>query len=162
MVAHREKCQEYSEKITIRKAEACDAHAIFLVSEASIAGKERWSEKLFSEDLNDTGKHYFAAVSEADENFICGFIGAAHILDEAHIMDVAVLPAFRRMGIGGKLLKTCLANAAEAGIRSATLEVRVSNASAIALYRHYGFCSRGIRKGYYPDKEDAEIYWKEW
>lgn len=161
-MAHCEKCQDNLEKITIRKAEACDAHAIFLVSEASISGEERWSERLFWDDLNDPDKSYFVAVSEDNENLICGFIGAAHILDEAHIMDVAVLPAFRRMGIGGKLLKTCLANAAKAGIRSATLEVRVSNASAIALYRHYGFCSAGIRKGYYPDKEDAEIYWKEW
>ena len=82
------------------------------------------------------------------------------ILDEAHITNVAVLPEYRKQGIGEKMMREILRIAKEHGAVAMTLEVRPSNAPALALYHKFGFVSEGIRKQYYEDNgEDAIIMW---
>ncbi len=76
--------------------------------------------------------------------------------DEAHIVTLATHPDFRRLGLGEKLLVGLVAAAKGAGARSVTLEVRVSNVAAQALYAKWGFLTVGRRRGYYRDNgEDA-------
>ena len=80
------------------------------------------------------------------------------VVDEMHILNVTVAPAWRRRGTGRWLLHFALARAARAGARRALLEVRESNVEARALYSALGFTRLGIRRDYYPEpREDAEI-----
>lgn len=78
-------------------------------------------------------------------------------LDEAEILDVVVAPAWRRRGIGARLVNSLLVRLWARGLRTATLEVREGNAAALALYRRLGFAVAGRRPGYYPDGEAAVI-----
>jgi ribosomal-protein-alanine N-acetyltransferase len=80
------------------------------------------------------------------------------MVDEAHVVTVAVLPSERRRGYGRALVHGLVGLAIEHGMHAATLEVRVSNAAARALYGAYGFYEVGLRKRYYSDNhEDAVI-----
>jgi [ribosomal protein S18]-alanine N-acetyltransferase len=83
------------------------------------------------------------------------------ILDEAHIILMAVHPHYQRQGIGCGLLLRLLETAHHRGMKYATLEVRASNRVAIALYTKLGFTSVGKRPNYYEDNgEDALVLWR--
>ncbi|MGV0023770.1 ribosomal protein S18-alanine N-acetyltransferase [Phormidesmis priestleyi] len=83
------------------------------------------------------------------------------IVDEAHITIVAVHPHYHRQGLGQTLLLALLHSAHQRGLERSTLEVRISNQSAIDLYQKFGFKVAGRRKGYYEDTgEDALILWR--
>ncbi len=87
---------------------------------------------------------------------IVGYIGVHIAADEAEVMNVAVLPAFRRRGFGRLLLQTARARCEELGCACLWLEVRESNEPALALYRALGFAVCGRRKNYYQEPtEDA-------
>lgn len=89
---------------------------------------------------------------------VVGYGGFWLMVDEAHISTIASHPQWRGRGIGELLLMTMVDGAVEMGARFVTLEVRVSNAVAQALYRKYDFEQVGIRRGYYSDnREDALI-----
>ena len=80
------------------------------------------------------------------------------MVDEAHVTTFAVLPAYRRRGLGGRLLWTLMELAVELGATVVTLEVRLSNAAARRLYQRFGFRPVGVRPRYYSDNgEDALI-----
>jgi ribosomal-protein-alanine N-acetyltransferase len=82
------------------------------------------------------------------------------VLDEVHILNLTVAPSARRRGLGRALLNRALDRAREVGATSAYLEVRVSNAAAIDLYRSAGFEEIAQRRDYYPaanGREDALI-----
>ena len=80
------------------------------------------------------------------------------IADEVHIFRIAVAPAWRRRGIGARLVAECLGSAPQRGARVAVLEVRPSSTAALALYRKFGFRVVATRPGYYSDSgEDALI-----
>ncbi|NLB42202.1 MAG: ribosomal protein S18-alanine N-acetyltransferase [Clostridiales bacterium] len=117
-----------------------------------------WSrESLRIEVEQNRCARYF--VVKEDEH-ILGYGGMWLVLDEAHITNIAVHPDYRRQGIGGQIINTLMKTAIKAGIERMTLEVRVSNHPAIALYKSFGFEEGGIRKGYYANnKEDALIMW---
>lgn len=119
-------------------------------------GAERWSENLLREEIYDKNKYYAVCYSGKS---VVGFGGYAQVLDEGHIMNIAVDPDYRNKGIGTYILKGLLNNGKKAGVSAFTLEVRVSNSIARLLYERAGFQFVGIRKKYYPDKEDACIYW---
>jgi [ribosomal protein S18]-alanine N-acetyltransferase len=77
-------------------------------------------------------------------------------------MNVAVDPDHRGRGLATMLLERLFELTADDMRRGYTLEVRVSNGTAIALYERLGFEARGIRRGYYTDnREDALIMWKD-
>jgi ribosomal-protein-alanine N-acetyltransferase len=87
---------------------------------------------------------------------LVGYILGHSCADEAHIVSVAVQKRVQRLGFGRALVHRFLADAAAAGARRVTLEVRPSNRSARALYRAIGFRVCGVRKRYYSDNgEDA-------
>ncbi|MEX2237062.1 MAG: ribosomal protein S18-alanine N-acetyltransferase [Dehalococcoidia bacterium] len=89
---------------------------------------------------------------------IAGFIGLWKMVDEAHIVTFAVRPELRREGIGSVLLEHAFRCAEELDLPALTLEVRISNTDAQALYEKWGFQKLGVRKRYYSDnKEDAAI-----
>ena len=91
---------------------------------------------------------------------IVGFAGMWMAFDEAHVTTIGVDPHYRGRGFGELLLLCMVDEAAARGATWLTLEVRVSNAAAQALYRKYGFTVEGTRKRYYSDNnEDALIMW---
>lgn len=119
-----------------------------------------WSRSIFVSELtrNDNAIYAVALVGER----IVGYAGVWIILDEGHITNIGVDPSFQRQGIGQGLMDMITKLAVERGAVAMTLEVRVSNFSAQALYTKLGFVPSGIRKEYYQDdKEDALIMWRE-
>jgi len=118
-----------------------------------------WSRDTFVYELETNNlAHYYVALQEAE---VVGYGGLWSVLNEGHVTNIAVHPLHRRKGIGQTLLSTLLLYAIRAGLTDVTLEVRVSNEPAKALYEHNGFVVEGRRKGYYSDtKEDALIMWR--
>jgi ribosomal-protein-alanine N-acetyltransferase len=97
-------------------------------------------------------------VAETESGQIVGLMVVWLIVDEAHIANLAVAPEFRQQGIGARLLTVGLIDAQARGMLTATLEVRVGNVAAQALYRRFGFAPVGRRARYYQDNgEDALI-----
>jgi ribosomal-protein-alanine N-acetyltransferase len=89
---------------------------------------------------------------------IIGFLGLWYMVDEAHIVTVAVREDARRRGVGEALVAAAIELARRRAAETVTLEVRVSNTGAQALYEKYGFTRVGRRRGYYTDNgEDALI-----
>ena len=118
-----------------------------------------WSRNSFEEELRNTSACYLVAVH--NETMI-GYAGMWLVVDEAHITNIAVHPAFRGLGLGKKLTLELINQAYKQGFGQITLEVRVSNLTARNMYKGLGFHEAGIRKGYYYDNnEDAVIMWKE-
>ncbi|WP_298269324.1 ribosomal protein S18-alanine N-acetyltransferase [Geobacter sp.] len=94
-------------------------------------------------------------VAKNREGRIAGYICSTHVLDEGEILDVAVRRDCRGKGLGRMLVTTAISTLTARGVSSIGLEVRASNASAIALYRRIGFETVGLRKNYYENGEDA-------
>lgn len=93
---------------------------------------------------------------------IIGFAGMWHVLDEAHVTTIGVVPEYQGKGLGELLFLSLVDEAMRRGATWLTLEVRVSNYSAQQLYRKYGFTIQGKRQRYYTDNnEDAYIMWSE-
>ena len=89
-----------------------------------------------------------------------GFAFTWRVVDELHLLNVAVLPAARRAGIGLALTNDILDHAMQEGIARILLEARGGNEPALALYRGVGFVETGVRRRYYADGEDAvEMTW---
>ena len=99
--------------------------------------------------------------SVSESSYLVGMGCLWSILDEAHITILGIDPHYQRQGLGQVMLYALLKSAKARQLQWATLEVRVSNQSAIALYRKFGFKDVGRRKGYYQDTgEDALILWR--
>jgi [ribosomal protein S18]-alanine N-acetyltransferase len=110
-----------------------------------------------------SGLNLFASkVSDTEiDNCLIGIGCFWSILEEAHITLIAIHPNYQHQGLGRLLLYGLLQKAWEEGLERATLEVRVSNESAISLYKKFGFQTAGTRPRYYPDnREDALILWR--
>ena len=89
---------------------------------------------------------------------ICGFSHFWRVADEAQLMNLAILPPYRRRGFGALLMQDAFAEAKLLGCRFMTLEVRRSNESALSLYRRLEFHKIGVRQAYYSDDgEDALV-----
>jgi len=118
-----------------------------------------WTRTMFEDELFNPDAYYL--VAETDGKTV-GYIGFWKILDEGHITNIAVHPDFRRRGYGRELIAAMIGKAKELGITAVTLEVRISNKTAISLYESFGFLAAGVRKKYYSDNdEDALIMWLE-
>ncbi len=117
-----------------------------------------WSLAMFVLELSKPAGICLAALNH--EGAIVGYCICSRYDTVWHIMNVAVAPERRRTGIATELLAALFARVDEAEPRF-TLEVRASNAGAIALYERHGFRGAGLRRRYYQDNgEDAVIMWR--
>lgn len=117
-----------------------------------------WSREAFYNELNHN--QYAVYVVLEDAGRIIGYGGVWIVLDEAHITNIAILPEYRGRKLGEALLKKVMEISKVKGAETATLEVRVSNTAARALYKKLGFQEGGIRKKYYTDnQEDGIVMW---
>ena len=121
-----------------------------------------WSRSLFAGELSKATSICLGAfVADGGDGTLIGYLVVSRYVDAWHVMNVAVDPDHRGRGIATMLLERLFEQTAEDARRGYTLEVRVSNATAIALYERLGFTSSGLRRGYYTDnREDALIMWK--
>jgi len=122
-----------------------------------------WSRSMFAGELAKPSSICVGAFEgDVEGGKLCGFLVVSRYVDAWHVMNIAVAPEQRGRGIGTMLLERLFELTADDARRGYTLEVRVSNGTAISLYERLGFESRGIRRGYYTDnREDALIMWKD-
>ncbi|HET9949723.1 MAG TPA: ribosomal protein S18-alanine N-acetyltransferase [Longimicrobiales bacterium] len=97
-----------------------------------------------------------ALVLESDEGGVIGYAILWCVLEEGELANLAVAPRLQGRGLGGQLLAAAMERARERGVERVYLEVRETNAHAIALYRRFGFVEVGRRRDYYErPREDA-------
>ncbi len=119
-----------------------------------------WSLSLFLSELSLRNSRYYL-VARVDA-MVVGYAGLMYTGDDGHVTTIAVDPAWHRAKIATRLLVELARAALERGARNLTLEVRVGNTGAQALYERFGFASAGIRKNYYVEtNEDALVMWAE-
>lgn len=133
---------------------------------ASVAALEKicfsdpWSEKSVASELDNELSLWLVAM---EGETLTGYVGSQSVMDEADMMNVAVVPKYRRQGIAEALILALITALKERNVKSLTLEVRASNESAQKLYEKLGFSQVGRRpKYYYHPTEDALILRKEW
>jgi [ribosomal protein S18]-alanine N-acetyltransferase len=115
-----------------------------------------WPAHAYRHELENNRLAHYIVARCGDE--IVGFAGMWLLVDEAHVTTFATRRAWRRCGIGERLLLALLDLAEARGAHEATLEVRPSNMPARRLYEKYGFKMVGTRTRYYSDNnEDALI-----
>ncbi len=120
-----------------------------------------WSRSMFAGELTKPSSICLGAF-DGDTGALLGYLIISRYVDAWHVMNVAVAPEHRRRGIAASLLDRLFELTVGDGRRGYTLEVRVSNTSAIKLYERAGFRARGVRRGYYTDnREDALIMWRD-
>jgi [ribosomal protein S18]-alanine N-acetyltransferase len=120
-----------------------------------------WSRSMFAGELAKPSSMSLGAY-DPEQRTLAGYLIISRYVDAWHIMNIAVAQAYRRHGIALSLLDELFAHTETDARRGYTLEVRVSNTSAIALYERAGFYSTGVRRGYYTDnREDALIMWRD-
>ena len=119
-----------------------------------------WSKKMLAEELDNQCAAFLVAVEPETEKAV-GYAGLLVVADEGYITNVAVDPSCRRQGVAAQLLQVFDNFAKGNHLAFLTLEVRPSNAAAIALYEGFGFREVGRRRNYYDlPKEDALILTK--
>ena len=143
-------------KLIIRDLVAADAQAVSKIEEETFSMP--WKAEDFLEMAEADYAYYYVAEVDGE---IAGCCGVRNMAGEGEITNVVVAEKFRRQGIGRALMEYMLKETPGNGIGECTLEVRVSNAPAIALYESLGFRGEGVRPGFYEKPaEDALIMWK--
>ena len=144
--------------IDVRPLQLRDLAAIEVIERS--AYPTPWSRSMFAGELSKPSSVCLGAFD--DDDVLVGYLITSRYVDAWHVMNVAVAPDLRRRGIASTLLGRLFELTATDDRRGYTLEVRVSNTGAIALYEGLGFETRGVRRGYYTDnREDALIMWRD-
>ena len=132
-----------------------EGHVAAIAELEKLCFSDPWSVTSIATELQSRLSYWLVAVENGE---VVGYIGSQSVLGESDMMNVAVHPDHRRKGIAESLVNSLSCDLKERGNVCLTLEVRASNASAIALYEKLGFQQVGLRKNYYRNpKEDALI-----
>ena len=134
----------------LRLATESDLPAILAIEQTSFP--QPWTSAAFRNEFKNPYSRLWVL---EERTLVIGYICTWFIDDEGQIVNVAVLPAYRRQGIGKFLVQHALQEAKKQGVRSLSLEVRSSNFAAVDLYRSFGFEEVAMRKRYYGNGEDA-------
>ncbi len=134
-----------------------DLDAVLKIEQASFPVP--WTRGMFEQELRISTSHFFVAKALPGKEIV-GYAGYWQVVDELHLINIAVQPEYRRQGLGKHLLFYILYDGKRLGLKKATLEVRASNLAAQRLYEQLGFKNIALRKNYYADNlEDAVIMW---
>jgi ribosomal-protein-alanine N-acetyltransferase len=141
-------------KLRVEPMRLEDVPAVHRIESASFPVP--WPDYAFRQELQTNHMAHYLVVRAGRETIAYG--GLWLMFDEAHITTFAVLPEWRRRGIGGRLMLGLMDVALDLKARVMTLEVRLSNRAARELYARFGFKPVGVRPRYYSDNgEDALI-----
>ncbi len=143
---------------TLRSARAADVDRIVDIEKDGFL--HPWSRELVERELGHSWSRILLAceVDPAGDERVLGYIVFWIVHDEVHVLNVATALEARRRGIGRALMDGAEEEGRARGARLATLEVRRSNAGAIALYRAIGYRQVGVRPNYYAEeREDAIV-----
>jgi ribosomal-protein-alanine N-acetyltransferase len=136
-----------------------DLNGVLEVEHASFTNP--WTREMYAWELRNRDVCHIYVVRTAGER-VTGFCAFWLIVDEAHINNLAVRPAYRGRGLGTLLMRRVLTEARRLGAVRATLEVRASNAGARRFYEAMGFAVTATRPRYYTNPtEDALILWRD-
>jgi ribosomal-protein-alanine N-acetyltransferase len=138
---------------TVREMTSADVAAVAELE--ARAFDDPWSPAALFEELSLPGRHYWVV---EENGHVVAYGGVMHVDDDAHVMTIAVEPTMTGRRVGTRLMLALVEAGIERGARNLTLEVRVSNEHALALYRRFGFASVGLRPSYYAN-EDALVMW---
>lgn len=142
--------------MTIRKMLKTDIDAVHRIETLSF--RTPWSLESFEQEVEENHLAYYAVVDL--EGVVVGYGGLWQVFDEVHVTNVAIDPEYRGRGLSRPLMLHLMDHSKQRGALRMTLEVRVSNTTAIALYQSLGFETEGVRPKYYQDtQEDALILW---
>jgi [ribosomal protein S18]-alanine N-acetyltransferase len=144
----------------IRVIEPGDVEDLVTLAASSGEGP-RWNRREYEQILASEAPLLRCGLVATAGDRPAGFAVASYLLEEAaaELEGLVVGYEYRRLGMGSALVKGCLAWAGAAGASSMRLEVRESNAAAIALYRRLGFTSAGVRESYFSaPREDALLF----
>lgn len=117
-----------------------------------------WSLSVFHGELASRDGSRCYVVAKVGPHVV-GYAGFLTSLEDAHVTNIAVDPAWHRHKVGTRLMLTLAHQARAQGLRNLTLEVRVSNKGALVMYHRFGFAPAGIRQKYYENVEDAIVMW---
>jgi ribosomal-protein-alanine N-acetyltransferase len=126
----------------------------------SVSYPKPWSQKVFVNEIEMMRRGERCYLVARQRNEVVGYAGAMFVVDDAHVTNIAVSPRAQRQGFATRLLAELAWASIEHGATALTLEVRVSNVGAQALYERFGFESAGIRAKYYENVEDAIVMWR--
>ncbi len=145
-------------KVNIEKMSKEDIDKVLIIERLSFP--DPWPKSLFLDELKNPYSHTY--LLKIHDGQVIGYIIFWMIMDEGHILSMAIHPEHRNKGFGSLLLKFSLDYLIKNSGKVMTLEVRKSNVQAIALYKKFGFRIVGIRKNYYTNnREDALMMKKE-
>lgn len=144
--------------VSLRRCTRADLPTILAIEHASYPSP--WTYAAFVRELHNQHGRFFVAEKGGERlagvrRIILGYICSWLIVDEVHILNIAVHPNARQQGIARALLDKTLTEGQHAGACTANLEVRQSNTAAIALYQQFGFQTVATRRKYYHNGEDA-------
>lgn len=144
--------------LTIRMADVQDTDTIAELEQ--ICFTVPWTRESILHELEENNMALYF-IAEVDGTPV-GYGGMWIIVDEGHIINIAVLPQFRGRHIASLIMAVLIAFGETRGVTRFTLEVRSSNEPAKAVYRKFLFKEEGVRRGYYQDNgEDAIIMWRD-
>lgn len=142
--------------VAVREMDLMDVSQVLAIERLSYPTP--WSRAMFLGELLCEGT---IALVAHDASTVTGYLMASDQAGAWHVLNVCVHPLHRGAGIGEALMRAFFEQADMLPHHGITLEVRVSNATAIRLYERLGFTSHGLRPGYYSDNgEDAIIMWR--
>jgi len=161
-------------RITLRDMTRADISAVKRIESA--AYEDAWPARIFEQELENGFAQYLVAVEASTDpppagpltalkraltggthERTVGFMGVWYMVDQLHLVTIAVDPREQGRGIGTRLLLKCFDLALEAELNEIVLEVRESNARARALYEAFGFRKAGELKDYYKDNHETAI-----
>jgi ribosomal-protein-alanine N-acetyltransferase len=142
------------EKNPIQKMDIQDLDEVFSIEAAS--SQAPWSKNSFAEEIQNPFAHCFVirGGNESGQHVI-GFICFRNVIEESELLEIAVHPDYRKMGIGKKLMQFYIDFSRRKGIQTFYLEVNASNQSAIQLYQAFTYQFLGVKKKFYQGKSDA-------
>ena len=127
---------------------AAPEDAAELASMEAVLFSDAWSEAAVASSLSSP---FSAAFIVCVDGAAAGYLLASMLAPEGELLRIGVLPAYRRMGLGARLMERFLSEAERRDCTDLFLEVRADNLPAISLYRRFGFSDNGLRRGYYKN-----------
>lgn len=146
--------EQEAEPVLIRAAVPEDVDALSDIER--ICSALPWHRTSLFQDLT-FNQNAFYFVAESHSGQIVGYIACWAVQSEAEIINLAVLPSWRRQGIASRLMNHALLFMKNAGVRQVFLDVREHNEAALALYSRFGFIAAGFRAAYYHDNGENAI-----